>query len=271
MCWGLIGCVGTPALTELSKSGVLVEASLASIAPFTGAGALLRERNIFPVRASYETELERLLRQAAELHQKRVAIIWWKAGVGPLLSAAAAELAPKYQVELTANIGFEVAQDKAKLDANINEATKVAAGTKPDAVLIVSAGQSGYQLVRSIKTNLGGGIPVYSISALAWKDVIKNVGIDVAKGLVISQAVPFPYSGVNTPIVKEYLQDIAAANLEPDYASLEGYLGGRIAALAVLRIHGPVTRDSFLKAISSLGRFESGSSVLITVLRCARA
>lgn len=259
---GLLGCVGTPALAAVTKSGKLVEASLASIAPFTGASALLKERNVFPVRASYEAELERLLQQAAGLYQQRVAMIWWKAGVGPILAEAAPGLAQKQGMALAANIGFELSPDKAKLEQNISEATLAAKAVKPQAVLIVASGQPSYQVIRSIRANVGSGVPIYSISAVGWKDLIANVGIDAAKGVTISQAVPFPYSGVKTPLVREYLEDIARAKREPDYASLEGYLGGRVVVMALSKVNGTVTRESFLKAISHLGRYESGDFLI---------
>ena len=77
----LIGCVGTAALTELTKSKMLESANLASISPYTGVSDLPKESNVFPLRASYEAELERLFQQAASLNQRKLALIWWRAGV----------------------------------------------------------------------------------------------------------------------------------------------------------------------------------------------
>lgn len=255
---GLIGCVGTAALTELTKTKVLESSTLASIGPYTGVSDLLREPNVFPVRASYEAELERLFRQAASLNQKRVALVWWKAGVGPTLSNSSPEIARAQGVTLAANVGYELSADKAVLAGNIVKAVQNAAGGKPDAVLLISAGQAGYESVKAVRAILGAGMPTYSISALGWRDVIDNIGLDQARGLVISQAVPFPYTGIKTPLVREYLEDVKAAKREPDYASLEGYLAGRVVGMALAKLQKPVSRAALLHALNNLGKVESG-------------
>lgn len=259
---GLIGCVGTAALTELTKTHVLTNASLATIGPYTGMTELLKEPNVFPVRASYEAELERIFQQAASLNQKKAAVVWWQAGVGPSLSRSAPAIAKASGVTLTSNIGFEVNADKNKLAENIVKAVNASAAAKPDAVLLVSAGQSGYLSVKAVRAVFGGGMPVYSISALGWKDLIDNVGIGQARGVVISQAVPFPYSGVKTALVREYLEDMATAKREPDYASLEGYLAGRVLGMALAKVHKPVTRAAVLAALNGLGKVESGDFLI---------
>lgn len=259
---GLIGCVGTAALSDLTQSKVLQNASLATIGPYTGVTDLLREPSVFPVRATYEAELDKIFQQAASLNQKKLAIVWWQAGVGPALSKSAAGIAQKRGVSIAANVGYELSVDKAILASNIEKAVKSANQAKPDAVLLVSSGDAAYQSVRAVRETLGMQMPIYAISALGWRDVIHHVGIEQARGIMISQAVPFPYSGVKTPLVRDYLEDIASAKRDPDYASLEGYLARRVVALAILKATKPITRTTFLQALNSLGKIESGEFMI---------
>ncbi len=259
---GLIGCVGTAALSDLTKLKVLQTASLATIGPYTGVADLLREPNVFPVRATYEAELDKVFQQAASLNQKKLAIVWWQAGVGPVLSKSATGIAQKRSVSIAANVGYELSADKAILASNIEKAVKSVNQVKPDAVLLVSSGDAAYQSVRAVRETLGMQMPIYAISALGWRDVIHHVGIEQARGIMISQAVPFPYSGVKTPLVRDYLEDMASAKRDPDYASLEGYLAGRVVELAILKATKPITRTTFLQALNSLGKIESGEFMI---------
>ena len=256
---GLIGCVGTPAQIALAKDGTLVKSGLASIAPATGADVIL-EPNFFPVRATYRAEVDRLLKQAASMSQKRVALIWWNAGVGPTLSASFVEQVKAEGLNLVSNVSFDLDRDPGRQRSNIMKAVTLARSANPSAIVFVSAGRQGYDLVKAMRAAFPRSVGLYSISALGWRDVIEHAGIDDAAGVMFSQAVPFPYDGVNSPLVRDYLEDLHKTSpaAEPDYASLEGYLAGRVVGLALKRIKGNVTRESFLAALNSIGRFESG-------------
>jgi len=52
------------------------------------------------------------------------------------------------------------------------------------------------------------------------------------------------------------------AKSEPDFVTLEGYMVGRIAIMALEKVQGDVTRQSFLQAVSATGAFDLGGVTL---------
>lgn len=125
--------------------------------------------------------------------------------------------------------------------------------TKPDAVLIIAGGDALYSAIGRLRSKLPSTLPVYTISSVNWQDLIKSLGLNAAKGIVISQAVPYPYSP-QLPIVKQYLESMRRVGKAPNYYSFEGYLGAAITAEALRRAGATPTRASVVAALHGLGR-----------------
>ena len=66
------------------------------------------------------------------------------------------------------------------------------------------------------------------------------------------------------PLVKLYQKALKAhdANAEPGFVSLEGYIVGRLAIMALEKVDGEVTRKKLLQTITSTGSFDLGGITL---------
>jgi len=75
--------------------------------------------------------------------------------------------------------------------------------------------------------------------------------------------VPFPWD-TSIPLVKQYQAALKAndASAEPGFVSLEGYMVGRVAIMALENVQGELTRESFLKAVADTGTFDLGGVTL---------
>lgn len=70
-------------------------------------------------------------------------------------------------------------------------------------------------------------------------------------GVFVSQVVP-NYHSDNSDGVRDYLRALRAADLEPSFTSLEGYLAGRIFAAGLAAHTGPFTPDALVTTFERL-------------------
>ena len=80
-----------------------------------------------------------------------------------------------------------------------------------------------------------------------------------SRGIVVSQATPYPFSS-NKAVITEY--QAAMKTYSPkaafSFASLEGFMAGKIAAEAVRRAGGNPSRERVLAALKNLGEYNLG-------------
>jgi ABC-type branched-subunit amino acid transport system substrate-binding protein len=145
------------------------------------------------------------------------------------------------------------------LQGNIDSAVMPIAMAKPDAVFLIASGNALYAAVKILREKLPATTPIYTVSTVNWKDLIKQVGLKSAKGVIVSQCVPYPYSSA-MPIVKGYLEDIKTAGKGDvaSYYGLEGYLGAAVTVEALRRAGPNLTRQGILDALMKMGKTQIG-------------
>ena len=131
----------------------------------------------------------------------------------------------------------------------------------PDAVVMVGAYKPIAEFISTAR-DLGFRKPFVNISFVGSRALADELGED-GKGVIISQVVPFPWDK-SIPLVRAYQAAMAGldAAAQPDFVSLEGYVVGRIAIEALDKAGRDLTRESYLRALSSLGRVELGGMTL---------
>lgn len=255
----LVGYMGTPGPLLIATEGVLADNGIAMIAPASGTAKVQSQSNVFPVRATYEAELAEIARHSQSMLHKKVAMLTWTAGAGPTLAKAWPVMIQQAKLDLVQNRTFDVASDPSALQHNIEAAIEPIASAKPDAVFLIASGNALYAAIKHLRATLPASMPIYTVSTVNWKDLIKQVGLKSAKGVIISQCVPYPYSSV-MPIVKEYLADIKAAGKGdlPSYYGLEGYIGAAVTVEALRRAGPNPTRQGILDALTRMGKTQIG-------------
>ena len=253
----LVGYLGTPGMEALVRENVLVENHIALVGPASGVARLLGEKNVFPVRASYEAELAEIVAHAKAMQRKSIAFVAWNAGAGQILAKAFPAVVADGGLKLAYQAMFDPSADAAKLQQALDKVIGPLRGMQSDAIVLVAGGTALYEGIRQLRSQLGRAYPIYTISAVNWKDLVGNLGVAQAQGVVISQAVPYPYSP-RLPIVKEYLDQMRRVGRDANYYSLEGYLGAAVAAEALRRASPNITRSSITAALNTLGRHQFG-------------
>jgi ABC-type branched-subunit amino acid transport system substrate-binding protein len=160
---------------------------------------------------------------------------------------------------LLSNAGFEVSPEPAKQKMAVDQAMAPFAKDRPDAVIMIAAGNAMWTALAHAREIYGQLVPIYSISIVTIEDIIKQIGIANAQGIIVSQAMPSP-QGLERQMAREYLNDIKKfrKDMKPGYVTFEGYVGGRILAEALKLAGGNPTRESLLKALYGMGERNIG-------------
>jgi ABC-type branched-subunit amino acid transport system substrate-binding protein len=266
----LVGYLGTPGLEALTNSNVLVEQQIALVGPATGVARLLDEKNVFPIRASFESELVEIVVHAKAMQHRSIAFISWEAGAGQILARAFPTVAKGGGLKLSYQATFDPSPDSSRLRRSLDEAIGPLRRVPPDAVVLVAGGHALYEGIRQLRSQLGSALPIYTISSVNWKDVVRHLGTERAQGIVISQAVPYPYSP-RFAVVKAYLNRMRRAEHEPSYYSFEGYLGAAVMAEALRRAWPDITRSNVTAVLNNLGRYQLGGFEVLYTLKQRRS
>lgn len=250
--FALFGYVGTP--TSLAALPLATAAKLPFIAPFTGAEALRVpfNRYAFHVRASYFDETAGIVKQITSVNIKRVGVFYQndsygKAGLeGMTRALAPLKLAPAALGTVERNT------------VDVQAAVKSILAAQPGAIVMISAYKSCAAFVRAArKAGFGGNF--YNVSFVGTQALAKELGRD-ARGVVVSQVMPFPYTPT-TPVAGDYLAAGKAAHgdkFEPNYTSIEGYIGAKVLVSALRRPGATASAEALVGALEAQNNVNLG-------------
>ena len=227
--FALIGAVGTP--TARSSVPVAAAAGVPYIAPFTGA-PFLRDgqwQNVINLRASYYQETEAMLAFLTSRSLTRVAVAYQddsfgRAGFrGAQLALERRGLTPVATAVYPRNT---TAVKTTLLDVieGEPEAVIIVGAPAPVAAFVNWASKLKLELVQMTTSFAGGNALIRNLTAESLNEA----------GLLMTQVVP-PLLGDALPIVEQYRAALrrTSPDEKPGFVSLEGYLAGRMAVVAM--------------------------------------
>ena len=256
--FALIGAVGTP--TSKAAEPIATEAGVPYVGAFTGAEFLRDARKrptVINVRASYYQETEEMVeRLTRDLGVKRIGILYQDDSYGRAGLSGTLQALHRRGMALVAEATYPRntrAVKSAVLDLRLGN---------PEAVIIVGAYQPVATFIkwcRYLDFN-----PIFvNISFVGSSALARALG-PAGKGVVVTQVVPFPHDRW-IPVVVRYHEALrtVAANAEPGFVSLEGYLTGRVAVEALHRAGASPTRQGFISALQKAGTMDLGGFLLL--------
>jgi ABC-type branched-subunit amino acid transport system substrate-binding protein len=253
----LAGYLNTGGITELSKRNIVGEAGIAMIAPFQGDKSIVGAANFFPFRSGYPEEVTAIIKEAVFTQKKRVVVLYQNVTYGPAMMQLTQVVSKQEGLNVVAYVKVDAtAQDK--MEAVAKEAVATVVEEAPDAVILLVGGRHLIELTKQIKNSAAESAQLYLMSITSLVDVVKTVGAK-ARGIVIAQAVPFPFSAT-LPVVNEYQKSMKQyAPDEPlSFTSLEGFIVGKITVAALKRAGPKPTREKVLKALNTMGELDLG-------------
>jgi branched-chain amino acid transport system substrate-binding protein len=247
----------TAGIAELAKLNLAGEAGIAMISPFQGDRSIVSAPNFFPFRSGYPDEVVAMVKEASSTQKKKVVVVYQGATFGPAMMQLAQEASKSAGLNVAAYVKLDTAaQDQ--LDAVVKDVAAAVIKESPDAVMMLAGGRASVEVVKLLKNSPAEDAQVYMMSVVPSADLTKIVG-EKGRGVIITQAVPFPFSAT-LPLVSEYqrLMKQYAPNEPLSFSTLEGFVAGKLTVEALRRAGPNPTREKVLKALNSMGELDLG-------------
>ena len=252
----LAGYQNTAGINEVSKQDIPGRAGIAMIAPFQGDKSIVGAANFFPFRSGYPDEVTALVREAKSTGKQKVIVVYQNISFGPPMMKLVQALAKEHGLNV---VDYPMIDPAAPDKVVVADAVATVVKKEPDAVIVLVGGRWVWELVKQIKNANLDGTQLYLMSIVPAQDLVKAVGQAKARGIVISQAVPYPFSAT-LPLVVEYQKVMKqyAPNEPLSFSTLEGFVVGKITVEALKRASPKPTREKVLKALNSMGELDLG-------------
>jgi ABC-type branched-subunit amino acid transport system substrate-binding protein len=255
----LVGLVGTGNVEALVKEGVLAEAGIPVVGIRSGAMSLVDPvvPYLFHTRASYSTEVGKIVQQFATTGIKRVAVFYQDDPLGLDGLAAAEKSIKQAGLELALKASYE------KNTTKVEGAVKAIAAARPQAVIMVSNTAASAEFLKQSRA-AGNDAQLLTLSITDGPQVAQKIGKEAAHGLGIVQVVPDPASRT-LPITRELQDDFrkfAPKGIELNHTLLEGYLAGKVLAEGLRRAGPNPTRKKLHDALETLRNYDAGGVYL---------
>jgi ABC-type branched-subunit amino acid transport system substrate-binding protein len=141
----------------------------------------------------------------------------------------------------------------------IHAAADALAKAEPDAVIVIAAGAGAFNFVKEFRRTPSGSAQLYALSPADSFGFVKVAGLEAARGVVISQAIPYPGHRALS-VVRDYqrLMKQYAADKPFSFYSLEGLMGAKIVVEALRRAGPQPTRAKVIAALNTMKDFDLG-------------
>lgn len=251
----LFGFVGTGNVLALTRNKVLEEAGIPLLAPYTGAQDLREPMNphIFHIRASYTDETARMVEHLHTIGLRKFAVMYQDDPFGKSGLAGAESALEKLGLKAVGKGGY----DRTKPE-EVDAAVAAIAPTEPDAIIMVSVNRASAAFIKKMREK-GSKARLFSISVVNFKELLKNAGEDMARGIGISQVMPSPYSAL-VPVAREFQALMKKHQPEKvvSYASMESFIAAKILVEAIRRAGGNPTRDKVMAHLEKMNSYDAG-------------
>ena len=240
------------------QTAAIMEAvqDMAIIGPNTGTSGLRKTSppNLFWIRASYDAEVDKLIRTAVTLGMTRIGIVHPKDPLGNSVLAAFEKSMAEVKLKPVV-----VATTPGTTSPEVEPAAQAIAKVQPQMVIMVLAGVA--PLFMKALRAAGGTSTVYGMSISASPANITAMG-ELGRGMGFALVVPSPFATKND-LVRRYQLDMAASGWT-DYSTptLEGYVNARVLAEGLRRAGSSVTRASLIAALDSITAFNMGGMTI---------
>ena len=239
----LFGFISRP--SSVAGAKIASESKIPFIGPFSGTPALYKyDPYVFTVRASYDDELDAMVKQLVMTGHKRIGFAFLsdaRAVNVPLVEKLLAQhgLKPAVLIGLDRTSPDVKAQVKQLVDAN------------PEVLLALANNLPLTALTREAR-KAGNSTPFWIVSFVDSSLMVKELGA-LAQGQVFAQVVPLP-TRRNMRVVKDYQRDYRASfpNSLLSFTSLEGYIAARTLAEGLKRTGPQITRERLARTMEAM-------------------
>ncbi len=228
----LIGTVGTSNLEALKQDGVLEKSRVSMLGAVSGATSVLTARGLYPVKASYREEVERLFKQLAETGRMRVGIVFQDDGLGRDALAGAQVSAKAHGLTLVAQSGY------ARNTVEVGKAVDEMVRQTPDVIFLAATTAAAIEFTTRYQA-AGGRAGLYGMSIIDVQTLLAKLGPEKARGFAFSLVLPTD-DRADREVVRDYVR-LRQGSKDADLSgrSLEGFIAAKALVRALERTTAP--------------------------------
>lgn len=264
----IIGNVGTP--TAVVAVPICRERKVAFFGAFTGAGILRKtppDREVINFRASYAEETAAMvdaLVDMAGISVDQIAFFTQRDAYGDAGFAGGIAAMKRHGLKDDAVVAHG-RYERNTVNVESGLADILTAAKMPKAVIMVGTYGPCAKFIKLARESDLHAI-FLNVSFVGAASLAKELG-ESGNGVIVTEVVPHPDS--QCAAAKGYRAALKASDpkAETSHVSFEGYLVGRTMVLALRNIKGDPTREAVTDALESLGAFDLGLGVKLSLSR----
>lgn len=223
-----IGTVGTSNLEALKQDGILEKTKVSMFGAVSGATSIISARYMYPVKASYREEVERLFKQLAEMGRTKIGVVYQDDGLGRDALAGAQASAKTHGLTLVAQSGY--ARNTTEVGNAVGEMVK----QQPDVIFLAATTAAAIEFTTRYQA-AGGHAGLYGMSIIDIQALLAKLGPDRARGFAFSLVLPTD-DRQDREVVREYQRlRQNSKDTELSSRSLEGFIAARALTRAIER------------------------------------
>ena len=221
-------------------------------APSTGAEVLRSplKRYVFPVRAGYHAEVEKIIQHLTTIGITRVALVYDDDSFGKDIRVGVERSLAKRGLKVLQSAGID------REGKQVAAAAKTISASAPQAVIVGTAGKTALQFVKEMLA-LGTQTTYYMNSGINIASLTGELK-EGARGIAIVQLMP-AVTDAGATIALEYKKVAEAKPGTPmTPKGLEGYVSAKIFVEALRRAGKDLSREAFVRAMETMQNFDLG-------------
>jgi len=209
---------------------------------------------VFNIRARYRDEVIAAIEHLAATGNTRIAFLQADDAYGKDVAAGVEEGMKRISGTLVATATFD------NKTTDVTPAYQTIFPANPHAVIIAAGNKPAAAFIKQMR-QAGSGAQFFTLSNTSSQSFIKELG-DFGHGVVVAQVMPYPYN-ISSRIAKEFHAALKEhPRVAPSYASLQGFVSGKVIVEGLKRAGPQPTREKLVKGLETMQKFDLGDFII---------
>ena len=167
--------VGTANVEALMRNGVLAEANLPLVGPATGASSMTGDPLVFPIKASYQQEMDKMVSALVTIGVTRIGVLYQDDALGKEALAGVERTLKPYKLTIAATASYQ------RNTVTVGPAVDKLLSTDVQAIFLGATAEPAAQFVKQYRAR-GGGAQLLGLSSIDPGILLKVAGIEAVRG-----------------------------------------------------------------------------------------
>ncbi|AXV80339.1 MULTISPECIES: ABC transporter substrate-binding protein [Ralstonia solanacearum species complex] len=254
----LLTVVGTANVEALMREGVLAEARLPLVGPATGASSMTGDPLVFPIKASYQQEIDKMITALVTIGVTRIGVLYQDDALGKEATTGVERTLKAHKLAIAAMASYP------RNTASVGPAVDKLLAADVQAIFLGATAEPAAQFVRQYRER-GGGAQLLGLSSIDPGILQKVAGLDAVRGYSLALVMPNPGKSVH-PVIREFNRAraaVGAKDVDLSFRAVEGFVAAKVLAEAIRRAGPKPTREQVRHELTGLRDYDVGGGFTV--------